>query len=370
MDEKTREHLGELFIGTRSNRASGHDTPYGRVGTITLTNRSGASVTLSTLGAAILNVKVPDRNGNLVDVALGYKHIQDYMNDGACCGKIPGRYANRIAGGRFSLDGKEYQLSINNGPNALHGGPTGFQNHIWLPGDTGSIGSKVTFVHESPDGDEGYPGNLKVTAQYEWTDDNRLLLRLSAETDAPTIINLTSHTYWNLNGEGNGNILDHFMQLNASRYLPTDETLVPTGEIATVEGTPMDFRKPRVIGERIKELFPALINGKGYDSCWPIDNYRMGRLSTAAILYSPQTGIKLRVRTSQPAVQVYTGNWLDGSPESKSGRPYRDYDGVAIECQDYPDAPNHPNFHSTVLTPDKKYSRSIYFEFTVEDTEN
>lgn len=342
-----------------------HDTPVGQITEVKLINARGAWVTLSSLGAGIVSVVVPDRDGNFVDVALGYKNLADYMADGPCCGKTPGRYANRIASGRFSIDGREYQLAVNNGPNALHGGPTGFQNHIWNVVDVEP--GKVIFGLVSPDGDEGYPGTFEVLATYTWDDDNRLTIKYQGKTDAPTVVNLTNHTYWNLNGEGHGDILDHILEINALDYLVTDETLVPI-EPAPVEGTPMDFRKPRVIGSRINEPFPALIYGKGYDNCWPIDRTDPARPDFAASLYSPVTGIVLTVKTNQPAVQVYTGNWLDGCPEGKSG-VYHDYDGVAIECQGYPNAPNAAWAPSTLLRPGDSYSRFIKFEFSTAKTD-
>lgn len=327
-----------------------------------LTNKSGASVTLSSLGAGIVAVEVPDANGKMADVCLGYKNPADYIDDGPCAGKVPGRYANRIAKGHFSLDGKEYTLAINNGPNALHGGPTGFMNHIW---DSEAIESegKVIFTLSSPDGDEGYPGDLKATATYTWDENNKLTLKLEAETDAPTVINLTNHAYWNLEGHNSGNIFNHEMWLGASRYLPTDETLIPTGELAEIENTPMDFTAPKKIGKDIEKDFTALKYGKGYDNCWVIDGYEKGKLKHVATLTSAPSGRILEVSTTQPAAQVYTGNWLAGSPENKSGRSYEDYDGVAIECQNFPDAPNHSNFPCPVLKAGEKYEETIEFAF-------
>ena len=340
-------------------------TATSKLGEITLyklTNSAGASVTLSSLGAGIVAVEVPDRNGSLADVCIGYKNPADYIDDGPCAGKIPGRYANRIAKGHFTLDGKEYTLAINNGPNALHGGPTGFMNHIWNASADEAEG-KVTFTLDSPDGDEGYPGNLKAKATYTWSDDNKLHLHLEAETDAPTVINLTNHAYWNLEGHNAGSIFDHEMWLGANRYLPTDDTLIPTGELASVTGTPMDFTAPKKIGRDIKQDFPALVYGKGYDNCWVVDDYHKGELKHVATLCSEPSGRVLEVSTTQPAAQVYTGNWLDGSPENKSGRSYEDYDGVAIECQNFPDAPNHPDFPNPVLRPGEKFDETIEFSF-------
>ncbi len=340
------------------------DSPKGEITIYRLVNQSGASVTLSTVGAGIVGIEVPDCEGNLADVVLGYKNVTDYFYDGPCSGKVPGRYANRIANGHLEVDGKVYQLNINNGPNALHGGPEGFQNQIW---DCEMLGSDtVVFSLFSPDGDEHYPGNLTARVAYTWTEDNILKIELSADTDAPTVVNLTNHTYFNLAGEDSGSVLDHELQLRCSRYLPTDDTLIPTGEMAPVSGTPMDFTQLKPIGRDIKQDFAALNYGKGYDNCWLIDDDTVTAdgLKVAATLIDRKSGRKLDVLTDQPAAQVYTGNWLAGSPTSKSGRSYNDYDGVAIECQGLPDAPNHPDFPSQLLMPDDDYNRVIFFAFS------
>ncbi|MDE5749266.1 MAG: galactose mutarotase [Duncaniella sp.] len=330
----------------------------------TITNASGASVMLSSLGAAIVGVWVPDRDGRLADVVLGYNDPASYMADGPCAGKVPGRYANRIALGKFTLDGKEYNLAINNGPNALHGGPTGFQNRVWesrvLP-----EGDGVEFTYRSADGEEGYPGNMTATATYRWSENDTLRLELRAETDAPTVVNLTNHAYFNLDGEDAPTVLDHELRLYASRWLPTDPTQIPTGELAPVAGTPMDFTEPKAIGRDIKADFEALKIGKGYDHCWVLDEAAVdGKPVKAAELTSAKSGRKLTVRTTQPGVQIYTGNWLEGCPESISHNAYHDYAGVAIECQNFPDAPNKPAFPSSVLRPGEEYKQVIEFEFS------
>lgn len=336
-------------------------SPYGEIIVVEMVNRKGASVKLSNLGAGVVSIVVPDRFGNMADVVIGYDNPSYYMSDGPCAGKIPGRYANRIAGGSFSLDGVEYRLAVNNGPNALHGGPTGFQNRLWameLVGD-----NAVRFSRVSEDGEEGYPGALKVSVTYRWTDDNSLSVHIEAETDKPTVVNLTNHSYFNLAGHNSGSALGLLLKLNASRYLPTDETLVPTGEMQPVEGTPMDFRTAHEIGRDIKADFTALKYGKGYDNSWSIDGYEPGKIQLAAELYDPVSGRVLDVETDQPAVQVYTGNWLNGSPEGKGGYEYQDYDAVAIECQAFPDSPNHPEFPTTRLNPGEVYDRHIIFKF-------
>lgn len=327
---------------------------------IHLINKSGASVMLTERGAGIVSIVVPDRNGVMGDVVLGYRDEESYLADGPCAGKIPGRFANRIDGGRFTLDGKEYQLVKNHPDYQLHGGPDGFSNRLWKASQISD--TEVVLTLDSPDGDQGYPGNMHVEATYTWGEDNSLTLSIKATTDAPTILNLTNHTYWNLDGEDSGSILDHVLKLNASRWLATSEALIPTGELAPVEGTPMDFRTAKPIGRDVKADFPALKYGKGYDNCWVLDG--APGLKLAAELSSAASGRRLEIWTDQPAAQVYTGNWLDGSPISKSGRPYRDYNGVAIECQGFPDAPNHPDFPSCVLRPGETYSRTIIFKLS------
>lgn len=338
------------------------DTPLG-VGTlVTLVNARGASVTLSTLGAGIVSVIVPDKKGNMADVVLGYADPADYLADGPCAGKVPGRYANRIARGHFEIDGKKYSLNINNGPNALHGGPTGFQNRLWTLVRHGA--GHVVMQYVSASGEEGYPGSLTARATYTWTDDCTLRLDLEAVTDAPTVVNLTNHAYWNLAGHNAGSVLDHTLELRASRWLPTDDTLIPLpGEPAPVAGTPMDFTAAKPLGRDIRADFPALKYGKGYDNCWVIDGYEKGTLRTAAVLTDPDSGRRLTVRTTQPGVQVYTGNWLTGSPMGKDGAVYEDYCAVAIECQHYPDAPNRPDFPTTRLDPGETLHETIEFHF-------
>ena len=345
----------------KSIRIDTFETERGEITTYELINASGASVKLSSLGAGVLEIKVPDRDGNLADVVLGYKDVKDYFYDGPCAGKVPGRYANRICKGHLDIDGKVYQLNINNGPNHLHGGPENFSNKIW---DCEMDGDTVVFSLESPDGDENYPGNLTARIAYTWNDDNVLKIELGAVTDAPTVVNLTNHTYFNMAGEDKeGTALNQVLQLNCSRYLPTDDTQIPDGEMAPVEGTPMDFTQPKVVGKDIKQDFPALNYGKGYDNCWVIDGYEDGDVHLAAVLCDETSGRVVEISTDQPGVQVYTGNWLEGCPESKSGKQYHDYDGVAIECQGMPDAPNHDNFPSQLLRPDEEYRRIILFNF-------
>lgn len=337
-------------------------SPKGEITLYTITNASGASVTLSTVGAGIISIRVPDRDGVVDDVVLGYKNPADYLYDGPCAGKIPGRYANRIANGQFTLLGKTYHLAINNGPNALHGGPEGFQNRLWkarqLTADT------VEFLYHSVDGEEGYPGNLDVKAVYTWDDDCSLTLHLSAVTDAATVVNLTNHSYFNLNGESSGSILGHELRLAAPSFLPTGVSLIPTGEMDPVEDTPMDFLSFKKIGQDIEADFMPLKIAKGYDHCFVTEDYLSGKLRTVAQLKAALSGRILTVMTTQPGIQVYTGNYLAGAPESISGKAYDDYDGVALECQNFPDAPNQPQFPSADVTPEKPYDQTIIFKFS------
>ena len=326
-------------------------------------NKSGAYVELSSIGAGIMASAVPDKKGKLADVVIGYPEADSYFADGPCAGKIPGRFANRIAKGHLEIDGKVYSLPINNGPNHLHGGPEGFQNKVW---DSRWDGDAVEFMYFAADGEMGYPGNLKVVARYVWTEENELQLTMTAKGDAKTVINLTNHVYFNLDGEGAGNIFGHEMRLNASEYIPTDDTLIPVGEPESVAGNPMDFVVAKPIGRDIKQDFPALNFGKGYDACWIIDDYKEGQLSEAAELYSPATGRLLKVFTTQPGIQVYTGNWLEGCPAGKNGHIYHDYDGVALECQHFPDSPNRPDFPTTELAAGEVYEQAIIWAFSTK----
>ncbi len=337
--------------------------PAGTINLFTLTNSRGASVTLSSLGAGITAINVPDADGRLADVVLGYKDPASYLADGPCLGKIPGRYANRIGNGTFTLRGKEYHLEVNNGPNALHGGSHGFQNRLW---DARTLpDGSVEFSLLSPDGDAGYPGNLRVKAVYSWSDDCRLTLRITATTDAPTVLNLTNHSYFNLDGEDAGSVLGHELKLSAPQYLVADVNLLPTGEIDPVEGTPMDFLDFHVIGSRIEADFPALKFAKGYDTCYAAESYAEAPslMRELAVLRSPRSRRRLTVSSTQPGIQVYTGNWLAGAPESISGHAYADYDGVALECQHFPDSPNHPEFPSAELLPGREFDQTIIFQF-------
>lgn len=329
----------------------------------TLSNSKGMSVKIINIGAAIASITVLDKDGNTRDVVLGYQNPLDYLRDPAALGKSVGRYANRIAKGRFTLNEIEYKLAVNNGPNHLHGGPTGFQSQIW----DGRVESDyIVLTYTSKDGEENYPGELTAEVAYRLSEDNELEVVYIAKSTRDTIVNMTNHVYFNLNGEGSGDIKGHEMKLNASRFLPTDVTLIPTGEMADVKGTPMDFTVAKAIGRDIDADFEPLKFGKGYDHCWVIDNQVDGELNDAAELYSSESGILLNVMTTQPGVQIYTGNWLDGTGASKKGVEHLDYEGVAIECQNFPDSPNKPNFPSPILRADEKYEQHIVFKFSTK----
>ncbi|MCM1450437.1 MAG: galactose mutarotase [Clostridiales bacterium] len=336
-------------------------SPKGDITLFTIINAGGSSVTLSSLGAGIVGIVVPDSQGNMADVVLGYANPADYLADGPCAGKVPGRYANRIAKGHFMIDGNDYNLAINNGPNALHGGPQGFQNQLWSAEQKGD--DTVVFTLESPDGYEGYPGNLVARAIYTWNDCNQLTLQLEAECDAKTVVNLTNHVYFNLQGHNQGSMTGHKLWLNASNFLPTDNTQIPTGEIAPVAGTPMDFTQPKAIGRHMYANYEPLVIGKGYDHCWVIDGYTPGLLQHVATLSDSKSGRSVEVETTQPGIQVYGGNWLEGCPAGKDGAVYHDYSAVALECQGFPDAPNKPQFPSQVLEPGQEYKHIIKFTF-------
>lgn len=334
-------------------------SPKGDIEIYRITNSSGAYVELSSLGAGIMSVNVPDNLGNIENVALSYANPADYIADGPCMGKVPGRYANRIAGGHLCIEGKNYQLTVNNGPNALHGGPEGFQNQIW---NSQIIPGGVRFTYHSADGEEQYPGALTAVAEYRWSEDNTLELDLSASADATSVVNLTNHTYWNLDGADSGSVLNELLSIKAEKFIPTDETLIPLGHAEPVVLTPMDFRSPKALGTDIDADFPALKYGKGYDAGWLLDGWRENHmLEDAVTLYSKKSKRRLRIDTDQPVAHVYTGNWLAGSPLNRSGRTYNDYEGVAIEMQGVPDAPNQPQWPSQTILPGTTYHRTIRF---------
>ncbi len=336
----------------------------------TLRNGHGMEARIMTYGGIVVSLKVPDKNGNLGDVVLGFDNLQGYVNSNyvkSCpyFGALIGRYGNRIANGKFTLDGVPYTLAVNNAPNHLHGGIKGFDKVVWkamslLTPD----GPALELTYDSKDGEEGYPGNLSVTAIYTVTEDNALKLEFTATTDKDTLCNLTHHSYFNL--RGSGNILDHVVYINADKFTPTDSTLIPTGELRPVDGTPFDFRTPTAIGARINDTnYDQIKFANGYDDNWVL-NHPPGKLGLAARLSEPTTGRVMEVWTTAPGVQFYTGNFLDGTFTGKGGWVYQFRDGCCFEPQDFPDSPNHPNFPSTELKPGETYHNTIIYKFSTQ----
>ena len=329
----------------------------------TLTNANGVEVRAITYGGIIQSWKVRDKAGKPVDVALGFDTIEGYQANDPFFGAIIGRYGNRIGNAQFTLDGHTYKLAANNGANNLHGGAKGFDKQVW----TGEVvksdrGQAVAFSRTSPDGEEGFPGTLKVRVTYTLTEQNALTVDYEATTDKATPVNLTQHTYFNLAGEGSGTILDHQMMINADRYTPVNDALIPTGELAPVAGTPFDFRKPTRIGDRIDQDHVQLKNGRGYDHNWVLN--RQGRgLELAARVIEPKSGRTLEVLTTEPGVQFYAGNFLDGTIKGKKGHVYGHRTGFCLETQHFPDSPNQPSFPSTILKPDQQYRTTTVFTF-------
>ncbi|MDT5261872.1 MAG: aldose 1-epimerase [Acidobacteriota bacterium] len=329
----------------------------------TLTNRSGAEVRIMKYGAAVVSLKVPDRKGVLDDVVLGFDRLEDYQNDTHYIGAVVGRYANRIAKGRFTLDGVEYKLAVNFGENHLHGGIRGFDKVVWTARPLSvRNGAALELTYISVDGEEGYPGNLKVAVTYTLNDANELRIDYMATTDRDTVINLTNHSYFNLAGQGECDILGHHLSFDASRFTPTDAGAIPTGELRSVNGTPFDFTRPTAVGARIGLDEEQLKFGKGYDHNFVL-NGRAGVLRRAVRVYEPTKGRVLEVWTTEPGVQFYTGNYLDGSTKGKGGRAYHNRYGFCLETQHFPDSPNHPSFPSTVLKKGAQFRSTTVFKF-------
>lgn len=325
----------------------------------------GITMQVTNYGARIAGLWVPDRDGNKVDVVLGYPTIDQHLNGDGYAGPIVGRYGNRIGKGKFSLDGVEYQTTINNGEHHLHGGIGGWSTHAWNVDNVGD--NTITMSYLSADGEEGYPGNVIITVTYTLAG-NDLILDYRATTDAPTVLNPTSHCYFNLHGDSEVSTNSHVLRINAAEYTPTDAGLIPTGEIATLEGTPLDFRTATVIGERIEEDFEALKFGAGYDHNFVLDKSTPNEagLTEAAVVYEPANGIEMSILTDQVALQFYSGNFFDGTSIGKGDKPLCYRAGIALEAQGYPDAPNHDNFPSRVLRPGEEYTQQTIYRFATK----
>ncbi|MDD3079271.1 MAG: galactose mutarotase [Paludibacter sp.] len=343
-----------------------------QVSLYTLRNRQGMVAQITNFGGKVVSLWTPDRDNNFADIVTGLKSIYDYQKTNEVFfGALIGRYGNRIAKGRFMLNGTEYSLPINNGKNTLHGGPKGFHNVVWdaRPFKNDQNEDALELKYLSKDGEEGFPGNLMVTVIYTLTNDNELRIDYTATTDKPTVVNLTHHSFFNLFGFSGGvakSINSHILKINASTYTPTDDGLIPTGEIAKVKDTPMDFTSPTAIGERVNTDFTALKNGKGYDHNWILDKH--GDVMTeAVVIYEPSNGRQIRVITNQPALQFYGGNFFDGKEKGKYGEIYTYRTSFALETQHYPDSPNHPDFPSTALNPGQEYHHTCIYKFEVRD---
>ena len=359
-EEQAQNTMSDLRAGV-TREAFGKDGEGAAVESFTLRNKAGAEVKAITFGAIITSIRVPDRTGALADIVLGFDTVDGYVKEHPYFGALVGRYGNRIARAAFTLDGQTYRLAANNGPNHLHGGVRGFDKYTWaaevLPNATG-----VAFTRTSADGEEGYPGRLNVRVSYILSDASELLIEYQATTDKATPVNLTQHTYFNLAGHNAGTILDHEVTIAADRFTPVDATLIPTGELAPVDGTPMDFRKPVRVGARIDASTPQLKFGIGYDHNWVL-NGAPGTLRPAARVVEPKSGRTLEVSTTEPGVQFYTGNFLDGSVKGKGGAVYHHRNGLCLETQHFPDSPNQPSFPSTILRPGSTYRSKTVWRF-------
>lgn len=329
----------------------------------TLANTHGMEVRAMTYGGIVTNLRVPDKAGKLDDVVLGFDNLAGYMDNKPYFGAIIGRYANRIAKGKFTLDWKEYTLAVNNGPNSLHGGLRGFDKVVWHAEPfekNDAVG--IVFTYLSKDGEEGYPGNLNTKVTYTLTDNDELTFDYEATTDKATPVNLTQHSYFNLAGEGHGDILGHLLRLNASRFTPVDKDLIPTGELRSVRGIPLDFTSPTAIGARINDKYEQLVIAGGYDHNYVID-HSADAMGLAARVEEPTTGRVMEVYTTEPGVQFYSGNFLDGTITGKQGHVYNRRNGFCLETQHYPDSPNHPEFPSTILRPGKTFHSRTSYKF-------
>jgi aldose 1-epimerase len=331
----------------------------------TLTNAKGGEARIATYGGVVVSLKVPDKAGKLGDVVLGFDALAGYLGEHPYFGSLIGRYGNRIAKGRFTLDARTYSLAVNNGPNALHGGLQGFNRRVWTAAPfeaADGVGLALTYVSEG--GEEGYPGTLTARVRYTWTDQNALRIEYAANTDAPTVLNLTNHSYFNLKDAGRSDALGHEVQIFADHYTPVDSTLIPTGELAPVEGTPFDFRQPAAIGARIGQNDEQLRNGGGYDHNFVLSRREKDDLELAVRVHEPTTGRVMEVWTTEPGVQFYSGNFLDGTVTGKSGVGYKKRAALCLETQHFPDSPNQKAFPSTVLRPGETYHSKTEYRFS------
>ncbi len=361
--------LPGVSLATSATRSTFGSMPDGRkVEAVKLQNDHGVSVTVIAYGARVQSLFMPDRNGHVANVALGYNTMQGYLFKRQFFGATVGRFANRIAKGQFTLDGTHYQLTINDGPNSLHGGIGGFDTQLWQivsvkQGPTAS----VTLSHVSPDGDQGYPGRMTVTVTYSLSEDNQLTITYRATTDKTTIVNISNHTYWNLDGAGSGTVMHQRLMIPAEQITPVDKTQIPTGTFQSVAGTPFDFRHAKAIGQDIRDgRSSQLLIGKGYDMNWVISRTRSAEPRLVAQVESPASGRILRLYSRQPGLQFYSGNFLDGTTVGGAGHTYRQGDAFVLEPQIFPDTPNHPNFGSAELRPGQVYDDRIIYRFSAD----
>jgi aldose 1-epimerase len=368
-----------MKCGSNKNREMGKMSikaePFGRtadgqeVQIVTLTNGNGLAARITNYGGILVSMKTPDRKGKMGDIVLGFDNLDGYLKPHPCFGTIIGRYANRIGGARFTLDGKEYKLAANDGENTLHGGKKGFDKVVWKiekaqakddpSAVLGAGRAELRMSYISKDGEEGYPGNLMCVVTYALTADNKLEMKYEATTDKPTVVNLTNHAYWNLAGQGSGDVLGHELMINSDEYTAVGKGNIPTGEMKSVKGTPLDFARPQAVGLRIKET-----NG-GYDNNYVLKG-KVGKTRLAARVYEPTSGRVMEIETTEPGVQFYTSNGLDGTLKGKGGKVYNKYGALCLETQHYPDSPNKANFPSTVLRPGEKYETMTVHTFSTK----
>jgi aldose 1-epimerase len=351
---KSKEKVKKDLFGTHNGK---------EVYLLTLTNKSGNVIRLTNYGAKINWIEVPDKNGKKDNITFGYDTFEETLKGDMSFGSVVGRYANRIAKGKFTIDGVESNTPLNNGPNTLHGGPAGWHSVVW---NTEVLNESkfpaVKFTYVSPDMEEGFPGTVNVSVTYTWTDNNEIVMDYTCSTDKKTVVNVTNHAYFNLHGAGNGDILDHVLTLKASAFTPVDSVMIPTGEIRPVAGTPFDFTTSHTIGERIGDKYDQLVLGRGYDHNYILDN----KDEVDATVYEPVSGRMLEVITDQPGMQLYTGNFLDGTKIGHGGKPFNFRSGLCLESGHYPDSPNHPDFPTTILNPGETLKTTTIYRFSVK----